>query len=148
MTSRWRAISSTVVVKGLGGGVGMGVGVVFALVLERRRANFRDWGVSMGVAEVSIRVVEGVGKGVGGGMGVVGKGMGVAGDSIEVVEGVGRGLGDGVGVVGKGMGVGVGASFRLLLGLRSFLLWPCWLAKLSVGVLIGDREWGLVGGCW
>ena len=71
------------VVEGVDKGVGGGIGVV---------------GKGMGVAGVSIEVVEGVGKGLG---------VGVAGVSIEVVEGVGKGLGDGVGVVGKGMGVGV-----------------------------------------
>ena len=181
VTSKWLAISSTEVVRGLGEVEGVGVGMVFAFSIEvidegviglvggvvvegvdrraswralalARRRNFRAWscgvveGIGVGVAGVSIKVVEGVGKGVSGGMGVVGKGMGVAGVSIEVVEGVGKGVGDGVGVVGKGMGIGAGASFRLLLGLRSFLLWPCCLLGPSVGVLMGSREWGLEGG--
>ena len=103
----------------------------------------------MGVAGesiVSIEVIEGVGNGLGDRVGVMGKGVGVAEFSIMVVEGVGKGLGGGVGELGRGMGV-VGALFRLLLGLQSFLSWPCCLARLTAGVLIGSGEWGLAS-CW
>lgn len=116
------------VIEGVGIGVGDGVGF----------ANFSIW-------------VEGVGKGVGVSVGV---GVGVAGFLIWV-EGVGKGVDVGVVSVGFGVGIGVGevwgvgvwargcvvgvvAFFRLLLGLQRFLLWPCCLAGLSVGIVVGD----------
>ena len=95
----------------------------------------------------------------------MGDGVGVvvaAGFSIWVVEGVGRVVGDGVGVVVTGVGrvgVGIGVGwvegwgvglggglFRLLLGSRSFLVWPCCLAGLGVGVVMGVGVGSLMGG--
>lgn len=86
------------------------------------------WAVSVGTAGFSICVVEGVGRGVGDRVGVVGKGIGV----------VGKGLGKGW-VEGWGVGFS-GGLIRLFLGLRKFLVWPCCLAGLGVGLVVGDES--------
>ena len=114
------------------GGLGvLGIGVVGVGVgLASARAARRFFRLSLVLARRSSRerlATEGVGEGVG---------RGSAGFSIKAVEGVGRGVGGVIGVLGRGKGVmgtgwGIGFdSFRLLLGLR------CFLVRGLVGVVV------------